>query len=541
MAEHVLRGVSAAPGMIAGRAVVLKASVATPVTEVRDRSAEFGRARLALSAEITSLETIVERLRQEGAAADADIVDAGVLMAKDPGLSAAIEKLVLEEGRGAAAAIVEATEDVAGVLAALEDPTLAERAADVRSIGRRAAAHASGTELVPGGVLIAEDLGPADIADLAQAGGGAALSRGGVTAHAAIVARSLGIPMVVGLGDEALEVQGGETVVLDADGGVLVRRPGASRVEAATVERARAREARETARGRRDIPATTVDGCRITVLVNAATAAEADEGLQQGAEGIGLLRTELAFLDAPAWPSAERQAAVLRPVFARLAGRPVTVRLFDFGADKTPPYLRGTDKRGIELLLESPEVLRSQLAAIVSAAGDAGVRILVPMVTDGRQLRDIRAALSRVTGDAAQRPQLGAMIETPAAAQAADAIAAEADFFSIGTNDLTQLVLGLDRERSTTAPVLDPRVLRLIDATVRAAHQARILVDVCGEAASDPTAMPVLVGLGVDELSVAAARVGKVRQWIRELDFGRCRRQALGLLDQAGDASRKRV
>ena len=526
MGERILHGVSAAPGVVAGRAVVLGTFTDNRLVERTQRPAEMERARSALAKEIASLEDMARRLRDMGRPADAEIVETGVLMARDPGLLDRVENLVLGSGRSAPSALTAAAEEVASVLASLDDPTLAERAADVRSLGRRAAATAAGVELVPGGILIAADLGPADVADLGLGASGAALARGGVTAHAAIVARSLGIPMVVGLGPEVLDVVSGEAVVLDADQGLVVRRPTPSRQVAAEAHAVQRREARETARRTREKPARTIDGHRVTVLVNVATMAEAIEGFEQGAEGIGLLRTELPFLDASDWPSTRRQVEFLEPIFARLVGRPATVRLFDFGADKTPPFLRGTPARGIGLLLESRDALRCQLTAILEAARGADVRILVPMVTTAEQLRSIRQALPAPA-------RLGAMIETPEAARAAGAIAAESDFFSIGTNDLTQLVLGLDRERSRTAPVLDPRVLRLIDATVRAAHDAGILVDVCGEAASDPQAMPVLVGLGVDELSVAAARVGLVRAAVRELDYSECRRKAAGLLDQA--------
>ena len=532
MSEHALQGVSAAPGIVAGRAVVLGTFTDDTVIGVERRSSELERARDALSASIAALEDMARRLRETGRDPEAEIIETGVLMAKDPGLVERVESLVMGSGRSAPSAIVAAGEEVASVLASLDDPTLAERAADVRSVARRAAAHASGASVGTGGVLIASDLGPADVADLAAGALGAALAQGGVTAHAAIVARSLGIPMVVGLGSGVFEVKSGELVVLDADRGVLVRSPEASRLVAADADRSRRRDAREDALRAREEPATTTDGHRVTVLVNVATAAEGLEGFRQGGEGIGLLRTELPFLDAPEWPSVQRQVEHLAGIFASLDGKPATVRLFDFGADKTPPFLRGTKQRGIDLLLGAPEVLRAQLGAIVEAGGDADIRVLVPMVVNAEQLRSIRAVVDAVAGDR-RRPRLGAMIETPEAALRAPEIAEAADFFSIGTNDLTQLVLGLDRERSRTAPVLDPRVLALIDATVRAAKDAGILVDVCGEAASHPDAMPVLVGLGVDELSVAAARVGEVRQAVRGLDFGDSRRRAAGLLGQA--------
>jgi phosphoenolpyruvate-protein kinase (PTS system EI component) len=276
------------------------------------------------------------------------------------------------------------------------------------------------------------------------------------------------------------------------------------------------------------------------VLANASTALELREADQQGAEGVGLLRSELLFLEAAAWPSFEQQLDVLRPVLAHLSGRTATVRLFDFGGDKTPPFLRGTAARGIDLLLGAPAALETQLGAILEAGRDSHLRILVPMVTSTEPLSAVRKVLESLL-DGRRRPQLGAMIETPEAARDAAAIAEGADFLSIGTNDLTQLVLGLDREQSKTAPVTDVRVLRLIAATARAAHAARIPVDVCGEAASDPKAMPFLVGLGVDELSVAAARVGLVRQWVRELSFEECREESEKLLHQAGHTDRERV
>jgi phosphoenolpyruvate-protein kinase (PTS system EI component) len=221
-------------------------------------------------------------------------------------------------------------------------------------------------------------------------------------------------------------------------------------------------------------------------------------------------------------------------VLARLAGQVATVRLFDFGADKTPPFLSGITTRGIEVLLDAPEQMRTHLEAVIDAASGAELRILIPMVTDVDQVRAVR----RVAGAGVQ---VGAMIETPEAAHDAFAIARECDFFSIGTNDLTQLALGLDREQSRKAPVMDARVLRLIAETIRAARHASIPVSVCGEAASDAEAMPVMIGFGADELSVAPARVGHVRQWIRELDSAACEKEAARLLHEAGDARGQRV
>jgi phosphoenolpyruvate-protein phosphotransferase len=525
MGERALRGVSAAPGVATGQAIVLDrvGSHRTRIVRVADRAAELDRARHSLDVVATEMEQIASGLREGGRNEEADIIETGALMAADPGLAERVEALVIDSGRPAADALREAAEESAQQVAQLADPVLAERADDVRSLGRRAAARANGVK--PGaisGVLIASTLGPADVAEIAIKARGVALAGGGVTAHAAIVARSLGVPMVVALGPEVLEVEDGEEVVLDGDAGLLIRQPEPARIEAARADAERRRIGRQHAVAHRLEPAQTKDGHRLRVFANAASVAEVVEALDQGAEGIGLLRTELLFLEARAWPTRAEQATFLSLILAPLTGRVVTVRLLDFGGDKTPPFLRGAVGRGIELLLESPEALTGQLAAIVDAGADVKLRILIPMVTGPQQVAAVRQALATVAGGR-PLPEVGAMIETPEAARRASEIAKVSDFLSIGTNDLTQLVLGLDREQSKSAPVTDVKVLRLIDSTVRAAHEAGIVVDVCGEAASDAVAMPILVGMGVDELSVAAARVGEVRQWIRGLDFAESR------------------
>ena len=540
MGERALQGVSAAPGITFGRAVVLdraNSRASGPVREA-DREVEAERARGALRLAATDLEGIAADLRRAGRGDEADIVETGVLMAMDPELAARVETLTLETGREAADALREAAEEMALELSLLPDPTLALRADDVRSVGRRAAAHLQGAaRRISEGVLIAVSLGPADVAELAPTVRGIALSGGGVTAHAAIVARSLGLPMVVGAGAGLLEIEEGEEVVVDGDRGLVVRKPEPERAALARDDAHRRRTARETAIARRLEPAETQDGRRIRVLANASTVAELEEASRQGAEGIGLMRTELLFLEAPRWPSREEQVKVLRPVLARMFGQTATVRLFDFGGDKTPPFLRGISARGIEVLLNAPAEMRTHLAAVVEAGSGADLRLLVPMVTKPDDVRAVRAMLDTVL-EGHGMPKVGAMIETPEAAEGAVDIAKLCDFLSIGTNDLTQLVLGLDRERSRKAPVMDPRVLSLIARTVRAGRRAQIPVDVCGEAASDASSLPVMVGLGVDELSVAAARVGQVRQWIRDLSFASSRRESERLLEQAGHASR---
>jgi phosphoenolpyruvate-protein kinase (PTS system EI component) len=404
-------------------------------------------------------------------------------------------------------------------------------------------------------VLVAEDVGPADVAEHEDGLVAIALAGGGATAHAAIVARSLGLPMVVGLGPRILEVAPGTEVVVDGDAGRVLTSPSAEEAGGTRARMARSARARSTEQERRELPAVTTDGRMLRVLGNAAGAAEVRVALAAGAEGIGLLRTELAFLDARAWPTEAQHHRTLAPVLAAAGGAPVTVRLLDFGGDKLPPFLHGRRERGIALQLSAPEALGAQLAALAGAvAGGAPVRVLVPLVEDPAQLRAVRAGLPA-------HAEVGAMVETPAAAARAQDLAACCAFLSIGTNDLTHAVLGSDRFAGGSAPAHHPRVLAAVARVAEAAAAAGIPLEVCGEAASDPVAMPLLVGLGVDELSVGAARVGTVREWVRRLSAAeaarlarralRCResgevaalvRAALGgRLDEPGDAGRERV
>ena len=488
----------------------------------------------ALRQAASELEQIAARLREQGRADDAEIVETGALMAADPVLEAAVDVAVRELGLPATAALLGATAEHAAAIAGLPDAVLAARADDVRSLGRRAARIAAGApvnvETNGGGyILVAEDLGPADVAEHGDQLAGIALSGGGVTAHAAIVARSLGIPMTALAGPELLRVTDGTRIVVDGGEGTVILEPSASRAELAGAALKDLADARARERSDSALPAVTLDGRRVRVLVNAATPAEIHAGLAAGAEGAGLIRTELAFLDAPAWPSRAQHVRMLGPLLADLAGRTATVRVLDFGGDKVPPFLRGEPRRGIELLLAYPGAFRAQLAAIAEVAGDGDVRVLLPMVRSAGDVSVTRAMLAAFGGEL----ELGAMIELPEAASAAAEIAAVSDFLSIGTNDLTHATLGTDRFAHGEAPAHDPRVLGHIAATAHAARAADIPLEVCGEAASDPLAVPLLVGLGANELSVGAARVGAVRAWVRALDYG----EAQALAGQALEAS----
>ena len=368
-----------------------------------------------------------------------------------------------------------------------------------------------------------------------------ALVGGGATAHAAIVARSLGVPMVTGLPEQALELADGIPVALDGAAGTIFLEPNPERAALAASEMAARRAGEERAAALRDEPAVTTDGTRITVLANVASSAELELALSAGAEGVGLLRTELAFLDATNWPSENEHVEALAAILDNLGGRPAIVRVLDIGPDKCPPFARGESERGIALLLAHEDALLAQLRAIVRCALGRDVRVLLPMVQTPGQVLRARELLDQVMGFAACSGPipLGAMVETAAAAQLAPELARVSDFLSIGTNDLTASVLGVDRFTTGSARAQDPDVLRLIARTVAAARDAGIAIEVCGEAASDEVTMPLLVGLGIEELSVGAARVGTVRRWVRELGLDEAQRRAASA--QAGNGGAERI
>jgi phosphoenolpyruvate-protein kinase (PTS system EI component) len=519
VSELVLRGRPAASGIAVGRALVFRDP--PPPPESSGGAEEQKRALVALARVAAELGYSAERLRAQGLGDEAEILDACALIAHDPDLREAA--LEIAATTSAEAAVSAAAERHAALLEALPDPLLAARAADVREIGRRAAAIVAGRSFPVGEgelVLVARELGPSELTELRLGRGqivGVALAAGAITSHAAIMARALGLPMVVCAGDDLLSHAEGE-VVVDGGSGTIVVAPEPRTLRSARIDagqRARRRSALARMRG---LPTVTGDGVPVRLLCNASTAPEVASGLEAGAEGVGLLRTELAFLQTGRWPTEEEHLAALGPALAQLGGRVATVRTFDFGSDKTPPFLAGEPRRGLELALAFPDELLAQLRAIVRAGEATQLRILLPLVESGAQVRAARALLERAAGDAPP-PCLGAMIETPGAVRRAAEIVREADFLSIGTNDLVQYTLELDRELplASTLTAAEPEVLRHVAAVAAAGRHAGRTVEVCGEAAGEPPLAALFVGLGVGELSVSPARIDEIRAVVRTL------------------------
>jgi phosphoenolpyruvate-protein kinase (PTS system EI component) len=517
--------------------------IADTETAVSATPEEVGDAFAAVAAERFAL---AERLRAAGRDQEAAIIEVGGLIAADP-LLADPAVAAVRDGGDVATAVRQATEAQAAVLEALANPEMAERAGDVRQVAHAVLDRLSqaGAAPRPAGdfILVRREVSPADLIELAEAGlVGAVSVAGGASSHAAIIARGLGVPMIAGTDPAVLAAPAGQRGLLDADAGELIVGPETGDLPAVLAGHDLSQ--RQPGPAGSDGSARTADGREITVLCNVASAAETRRGLAGGAAGVGLLRTEIPYTEALAWPTLAEDQAQLEPILGLLAGRPATVRLLDFSGDKIPPFLRDEagvgsspsgvagigsgpsgEAPGLAALLAHRTALPDQLRAILKAGRGTQLAVLIPMVSSLDEVRQVRDVLTKTAAAlGADLPRLGIMVELQGTAAAAVTFAPAVDFFSIGTNDLTGQVLGLDRRDPAAKPALaaDPRVLALIARVADAGRQAGIGVSVCGDSAADPLVLPLLIGLGVNTLSVPAARVQRVRTWLAGLDTSAC-------------------
>ncbi|HEU4592755.1 MAG TPA: phosphoenolpyruvate--protein phosphotransferase [Steroidobacteraceae bacterium] len=505
---------------------------------VDENGAGAGAERDALERALSAVRSRIEQRARSATAAARDVMAAHLELLEDPQLLAAA-RAAIEAGKGAGFAWRASLRASAAALAATGDPLLAERAADLadleRQVLRQLAGHADQhTPVAAGSILVARDLTPSQLIDIdASKLGGIALIGGGPTSHVAILAATLGVPMLVSVGSALASLRTGAVVILDAESGVLSVAPTAQEVEAARTRVAAGRELRARQLADAQQPCRLASGERIEVFANlAGTPADTRLAMEQGAEGCGLLRTEFLFLDRATAPDEAEQLASYQQVADLLAGRPLVIRTLDIGGDKPIAYLPlppednpALGLRGVRTSLWRPELLDAQLRALLGVQPAA--RILLPMITDISEIATVRARLESLARErGVQVPLLGAMIETPAAAMLADQIAREVDFLSIGTNDLAQYGLAMDRGHAELAARIDgvhPAVLRLIDATTRGAAVHSRPVAVCGGLASDPEAVPLLLGLGVTELSVVPGQIPRVKALVRALRRDDCR------------------
>jgi phosphoenolpyruvate-protein phosphotransferase/dihydroxyacetone kinase phosphotransfer subunit len=541
-AGEVLSGVPASAGLAVGPVHHLHGATGPPPDRAAD---DPQRERERLEHGIAAAGTAIERDREVVAAragdAEAAIFDAHLMLLGDEALLEPAQRAI-DSGAAAERAFYDAAQEVAERYRALDEPLLQERATDVLDVGRRVVdALIGGTSAAaPTGIVLAGELTPADAAALDPARvTGIATAHGTATAHAAILARALALPAVVGLGEAILQIPDGMTVLIDGEAGTLLLDPPEDVQRDAAERRERAERRRTDARTRAHEPGATRDGTRIEVFANLGSAAEASKAVELGAEGVGLLRTEFLFLDRPELPDEEEQAETLREIATALDGRPLVVRTLDAGADKPLPALPMPPEanpflgvRGIRLGLAQPDVLATQLRAILRVAADGyPLKVMLPMVATLDEIDRAREALEQARSDTGVGAPLefGIMVEIPAAAITAERLAPHVDFFSLGTNDLTQYTMAAERGDERLAPLLtgtQPAVLRLVKDTVAGADAPGRWVGVCGELAGDPAAAVLFAGLGVAELSMAPTLVPDVKAALRGVDIEQARAAA---------------
>jgi phosphocarrier protein FPr len=555
--EGVLRGIAGAPGIAIGplfqyqqSEIVIQEESSTPTQERRNLLSAIETAQ-------SELKALHQEMIQRVGEGEAEIFEAHLALLDDPELvKAALDRI--EDGDAAGRAWHEVTEGQAEELAGLQSELLAARAADVRDVARRVLRILAGAEegrpRLPDDpvVLVANDLSPSDTValDLNRVLG-FCTAAGGPNSHTAILARALSLPAIVGAGADVLAVSNGVQVILDGASGQLTIDPDAEALGAAREAQRRRRIRRAQALEAAGQPAITQDGHRMEIVANVGGVAESVQAAERGAEGVGLLRTEFLFLERSSAPTEDEQFEAYRDIAQALGGQPVIVRTLDIGGDKPIPYLPVPyeenpflGERGIRLCLSRPELLRTQLRALLRASEHGFLRVMFPMIADLGELRSAKALVEEVRAELGVPPvEMGIMIEVPSAALLAEVFAHEVDFFSIGTNDLTQYTMAMDRTHPTLAGQADglhPAVLRLVDQTVRGAHAAGKWVGVCGELAADPQAVPILVGLGVDELSVNVPAVPIVKAQVRSLEFATAQELAAQAL-QCGTAAEVRA
>jgi len=556
--ERVVRGVPASTGIAIGPLYQFKKVEIVVDETATDPAHEKSRLQEAIAAATSELITLHAEVKQRIGAEEAAIFEAHQAILEDPDLFESASTRI-EGGASAGHAWQATIKSTAAQLAALQDELLSARAADIRDVGNKVLQILVGadgdTSELPSDpvILIAEDLAPSDTASLdVNRVLGFCTAIGGANAHTAILARALGLPAIVGAGSGVLKLKNGTSAILNGDTGTLTLDPDPEVLTAAKnlQEEHKIRRATELEAALK--PAITQDNHQVEVVANIGNVADAKQALGFGAEGVGLLRSEFLFLDRTDAPSEAEQFKVYRDIAVALDGHPVIVRTLDVGGDKPLPYVPMPPEenpflgvRGLRLCLARPDLLRSQLRAILRAAEFGSLRVMFPMVANVAELSAARRLVDEVQAElSSPQIEVGIMIEIPAAAVLADIFAKDVDFFSIGTNDLTQYTLAMDRghpELSAQADGLHPAVLRLIDKTVQAAHAAGKWVGVCGELGADPQAVPILVGLGVDELSVSVPAIPAVKAQIRSLSLSTAKRLAAEALECASATEVRRT
>jgi phosphocarrier protein FPr len=544
---NIVLGVAASPGVAVGYLhrvrqfdIAVEEKGGTAAEEQRKLDQAIEQAKL-------ELESLRAKVHGEGDPKKAAIFAAHQEILEDPELHDTASSLITK-GKSAAFAWKQTYTTQADTLAKLQNALLAERANDVRDVGARVlriltGVTAEAATYPDNTVLAAEDLTPSDMATLDPHVIGFCTVAGGATSHVSILARSMDLPAIAGTEQRVMDITDGAPVILDGTKGRLRLNPTPEEMEKTRRRQIRMKERRTAELATKDQPAVTKDGHRIEVVANIGSLEDAQKGLAMGSEGVGLLRTEFVFMERSAAPTEDEQTEIYGDIAAVLEGRPMIIRTLDVGGDKPLPYMPMPHEenpflgeRGLRMCFDRPELMRGQFRAVLRASQRGNVRVMFPMIVRTEEIRMAKQVMEEERQQLGLPPiSIGIMIEVPGAAVIADQLIQEVDFFSIGTNDLTQYTLAMDRGHPKLAPFIDalnPSVLTLIGMTARAANNAGKWAGVCGGVASDPQAVPLLIGLGIKELSCSIPAIPSVKAQIRELNLAECQQLAEKALKQ---------
>lgn len=519
-----------------------------------DAEAEVAKLEATLAAAEEELRGLYETAKEKMGEQEAEIFDAHLTILGDEySVREPIIQRIREQKQNAAAAITDQFDELAQMFRSLGDELMAERAADAEDLKQQLLRICLGCgrqdlSVLPGDVIVlAEELTPSDTVRMDTAHvKGIATRLGGATAHSAIIARTLGIPAAAGIDGWQTEALNGHMAILDGADGTLTVDPTDEETACYQSRKAQADCEAQALEAFRTSPSQTKDGAALEICANIGTPQEAQQAMKYGADGVGLFRSEFLFMDRDALPTEDEQFEAYRTAAQTMAGKPLIIRTLDVGGDKKLPTLELPHEdnpflgfRAIRMTLSHPEIFRPQLRAILRAAAYGDVRVMFPMIGSMDQLREAKALLReqeqtlQAEGVPTGSVKVGMMVEIPAAAVLAEEFAKEVDFFSIGTNDLTQYTLAVERGNAAVAHLYAPEhpaVLRLIAMTAQAAAERHIPCGMCGEAAGDPKLAPAFVGMGVNELSMSPRRVPAVRKLLSGLTMDECRQAAEKLL-----------
>lgn len=563
---RTIQGIGASAGIAIGPAYrYQRVDLHIDAHQVRDVDAEFARLFQAIEVAEGQLRLIYEKARQEAGAEQAAIFEAHLEMLRDPELLSEAQTAIRDERLNAEAAWWNAVERFANVLEEMGSEYFRARAADVRDVGQRVLRILKGVvdepvKLTKPVIILATDLTPSDTVNLDKSLVlGFCTAGGGETSHTAILARSLGLPAVVAAGEEILAIPNGTPLILDGVQGLVVIDPDEETHMAYLQKRETLFQLRERAFARCQEPAVTLDGHRVEVVANIGNVQGAQTALEYGAEGVGLLRTEFLYLERATLPDEEEQYQAYRSILEAFGEKPVVLRTLDIGGDKELAYMELPKEanpflgvRGIRLCLLHPELFRPQIRAALRAGAGHNLKLMFPMITTLDEVRRAKQIVAECREEllsegkaVAENMEIGIMVEVPSAAVMAEHFAREVDFFSIGTNDLTQYTLAADRASAHLAELISafsPAVLILIDQVIQAAHRHGRWVGLCGELAGEPLAIPILLGLGLDEFSMNPSAIPLAKQIVRSLTLTQCQELAKEVLTlESAQAVKERV